>query len=641
MSRWKVWLLPALLAAAQLAYWPSVPSSTLDAAGAALIVVVAAGLCLRRDRPVTAIAIVSGGLALGTWALPQQEYFFPGDALLVLAVAELVALFHVALRRDRRTTVLVVGALLVVQAALLFDDEPLDILTSVFSYAIVIAAARVRRRWLDDRTAAAHRLAEAEEARRDAAAAEQRRLARELHDVTAHHLTSIVVNGSAAQFVGTPELTAEALAFAARAGGETLEALRRLVAVLPAVQASASLDDLADDFRQLGQVVHLSVTGTAPAEMREALHGIAREALTNTLRYAPGATVRIAQTYDEAGATLVVADDGASASGAATGLGGGRGLTGMRERAAAFGGTVTAGPREGGWEVRAVLKAGADKDPARLRVWLRSQVVLDAALLLLTLLMPLAGVSALVDEGAVSPAALTLILLTVAAHSVPLLWRRRWPWPVLAAVLLTSWLGPVLVATGVTPAADAWLFLFSSGAEFAAVYAVAAYGSRPRLTWIGVAAALFSASAVVGVLLAVAGPDDPELPTGPGTTAGLLIFGMVFAWFVLGLPFAGSWLAGFLTRRRRERRLDHEARAVAVVSAEAELRARDERARVAAGLQASVLASAARVTQRADAGDLDGALDAAREALAAMRGLLDGLRPSAAKEEVPSSPSVS
>ncbi|GID30799.1 sensor histidine kinase [Paractinoplanes brasiliensis] len=630
MTHWRTWLLPALVAAAQLVYWPGLDLSVRAVAGLAVTAVVCGALCLRLRRPVVAAAVVTSGLALGTWAVPQQEYFAPGDALLVVSFAESIALFNVALRCSRRTTVLVAAGMLAAQAVLVLGDEPLDMLVSVAFYAMVVALGRVRRRWLDERSAAAHRLAEAEQARRDAAAAEQRRLARELHDVTAHHLTSIVVNATAAQFVGKPELEAEALAFAERTGRETLVALHQLVSVLPAPAETATLGDLADDFRHLGQAVRLSESGSPPPEQAEALHGIAREALTNTLRYAPGATVTVSQTYDETGATLVVADDGpAVPSGAAQGLGGGRGLSGMRDRAAAFGGTVTAGPREsGGWQVRAVLPAGAA--PARLRVWLRSQAVLDAGLVLVALLLPLAGVAALVEEDGAAPAAVALTLLAMVAHAAPLLWRRQRPWTVLAAVAVTGWLGPLLLATEVLAPADAWMFLFSTGADLAAVYAVAAYGKRPVLTWLGPVVSLLSAALSLGALL-VAGNDTA------GHALTLFLFMTVLSGFVLALPFAGSWLAGFPTRRRRERRLAGEQNAVAVLSAETQLRARDERARVAAGLQAGVLSAAARVPQAAGDNDLDGVIEAARDALAAMRGLLDGLRPA---QEVSSSPSA-
>src|SRR6185503_13447275 len=125
--------------------------------------------------------------------------------------------------------------------------------------------------------------------------------------------------------------------------------------------------------------------------------------------------------------------------------------------------------------------------------------------------------------------------------------------------------------------------------DLAAVYAVAAYGARPRLTWIAPLVAPVSAAFALAVLL-IADPPDGETPgDGAAATALTLLVLTVLANAVLALPFGGSWLAGFAARRRRQRRLDREEAAVAAVAAQAEWRARDERARVAAGLSNAVL----------------------------------------------------
>lgn len=681
MGRWRIWLLPAVLAAAQLALWPGLVLARGDTvepvratAVIAVVAVVTAALGRRRRTPVAVTAVVAAAIGLGTWAAPDDEFFVPGDALLVVSIADLVALFNVAALRSPRTTVVAGGGLLLWQAVLLATEDgftaedPLDLLIAACVYALVAASGRVRRRWVADRSAAARRLAEAQEARQQAAAAERRRLARELHDVTAHHLTSIVVNASAAQLLGDqrPELRAEALDFAARTGRDTLVALRRLVAILPVGEdvpapAAPSLADLADDFRQLGQVVTLETAGDPPPEVAEAMHGIAREALTNTLRYAPAGTVRVRFRYGPGGAELLVDDDGDGGPAQATaGLGGGRGLTGMRDRAQALGGTLEAGPRGRlGWRVRAVLPPAASvpqRFGRRPHRWLRSQAVLDAGLVFLTLVLPLAGVSVLIEDDGVAPAQSVLVLLAVVAHSVPLLWRRH-PWPVLAAVALTTWLGPLLVLARVAPGEGGWLFVFSVGADMAAVYAVTAR-VRPALSWLAPVAALASTALSLGVLLAAETPAQAQgEPGGPLWVAVLLVSMTVVAGLGLVPPLAGSWLAGYAARRRRQRRLDREEGAVAVVAAQAELRARDERARIAAGLRDAVVAHAARVPRAAAEADLAAVVGSAREALTAMRALLDGLndRPAgagpvapppalptltAAKQEVPSSPSA-
>jgi signal transduction histidine kinase len=676
MARAKIWLLPAALAAAQAVVWPGVPlalSQPLDpvrtTALLVVILVVTAALSLRMARPVVALAGSAAALTTGGLIAPEQLFVTSGDTLMVLSIADLIALFSVAVRCSRRTTALALAALSLWLTAttLLTATDPLDIPAGILIFVIVAAGGRIRRRWTADRAAAARRLAEAEQARRDAADAERRRLARELHDVTAHHLTSIVVQAQAATFLAdqNPTLRAEALAFAARTGHEALADLRRLVAVLPTPATSApghaassipSLADLADDFRHLGQVVVLETAGEPlPEAVADAVHGIAREALTNTLRYAPGATVRVRLTHrpgtgaalpagpsansgpsPTSGTELIIEDDGPAAavsgfagpvgSRALTDLGGGRGLTGMSDRAAALGGTVRAGARaEGGWRVHAFLPAAAP--PPRRGAFLRSQAVLDGALALLALVLPLAGVLTYAEETSASPAHTALLVLAVAAHAAPLLWRRRLPWTVLAAVTLTTWLGPLLVLIGAVRTDDGYLFLFSIGADLAAVYAVAARGARPALTWLAPLATLASTSLALAVLVALAPPADGEPTPLPIMVAVMTVVITAVLALLLALPVLAFFLAGHATRRRRERRLAHEHNAVAHATTQAEHRARDERARIAAGLHTAVLTHAARVPQAAEAGDLPGVLHAGREALAAMRSMLDTLGP--------------
>ncbi|WP_229068632.1 sensor histidine kinase [Actinoplanes sp. DH11] len=651
------WALPVLLAVAQLAVWPGTAPARGDEVTAgrlavvvAAVVVVTVALGFRARVPVPVTAIVAVVAAVGGRLVPEVALFVPGDALLVLSFAELIALFSVSARCSRRVTALTAGGLVAWQGVLLLDDGPirdlpLDLLINAVIYGVVAAAGRARGRWVAERSAAARRLAEAERDRREAAGAERRRLARELHDVTAHHLTSIVVNASTARFLGAqrPELVTESLEFAARTGRQALVDLRQLVTLIPQGEGLPgppvpTLSDLADDFRQLGQVVVADVDVAVGAATAEVVHAIAREALTNTLRYAPGATVRLSLTQDAAGTRLLVEDGGPAGESSAGGLGGGRGVTGMRERAASLGGTVSAGPRQPhGWRVHAVLPPAASAPAGnRMRRWVRSRVVLDAGLVALTLVVPLSGLAAYVTEDRPAPAAATLALLAMIAHAVPLLWRRRRPWTVLGVLAATAGLGPLLTATSVVPADDGWLFLFSGGAELVAVHAVAAYGARPRLTWLAAVAGLTSTVLVLGLLFAMQPTDADRM----STVVVAVVLAMLAA-VVLAAPFAGCWLTGAAARRRRERRAAREEAAVATVAAQAEQRALAERARVAAGLRDAVLRHAARVPQAADEGDLATVLEAAREALAAMRLMLDGLGPVDRRTmEVSSSPSA-
>lgn len=651
----RTWLLPAALTAGQLLLWPGVPMLTGDpvqraAAATAVVATLAAGtaLLLRRTAPVAVTAAVVAALAVASWAAPA-------DRLLIILCADMVALYSVAVHRSRRTTLGVAAGVLLWQCVLAAVDvrSPAEyliaVLFSAIVYGLVVGFGRVRRRWRADRAAATRRLADAEARRREAAEAERHRLARELHDVTAHHLTSIVVSVSAAQHVGDrrPDLRREALEFAARTGRETLHALHRLVSVmqLPGLRPASPaerLRDLADGFVRLGQPVALQLPeNELPAAVADAVHGIAREALTNTLRYAPGAAVRMRVDHGPSGTELVVENDATPApASAAAGLGGGQGLPGMRERAAAVGGTVEAGPRAGdGWRVRAVLPAPASGQPAPhptgpgtapVARWLRAENVVDAGVVAGSLLLAGMGGYLLVDSVRLAAAEYALVGLVSAIQAAPLWWRRRHPWAVAAVVAGTSWLWPLLTVLGALPAAAGWLVLGGTAAYAAAVYAAGAYGGRTGHTALTIPAMLLSTVPAGGLAAAVGFRTDPQLHAAPG---GSLVAVAVAA--VLMLPFltlllapilAGSWGAGAVKGSRAARVRLGEDDAVTAATARAVASAAEERLRVAAGLRAAVLAQTARVATAAEAGDTDDVLASARAALTSMRGLLSGLR---------------
>ncbi|WP_433832188.1 sensor histidine kinase [Actinoplanes sp. CA-015351] len=641
-----MWILPALLAAAQIVFWPVLPLLRGDPvpAGAAVAVVAAtlvtgAGLGLRRERPLPALAVVAAGITGATLAAPDGHYLFvEGDAITIIAVADMIALFSVAVREPARTTLLSVAGLAIWQSVVTWEGVFGSIIMAGV-YVVVAALGRVRGRWNSDRAAAARRLEAARQAHREAADAERHRLARELHDLTAHHLTSVVVNAQAAQLLGDqrPELRDEALRFAARTGRDTLGALRRLVTIMPAGSEADEtvpmLSDLAQDFSTLGQQVTLSLPdGEPPADIAEAMHGIAREALTNTLRYAPGGSVTLHFGYAEAGAELLVEDRGPGAGTAgATGLGGGRGVTGMRERAAALGGTLRAGPRtQGGWVVSAQVPRGVPGAAGRRFLRLAaSRGVLDTGLILLVLLLPLGGLAS-----EVLPATVWWpVLVAMVVHAAPLWWRRRFPWQVLGVVIATAWLGPLLYFTGVVSQDLGWLFLFSAGAELVAVHAAGDRGGRPGLTWIAPAVTVFSVLALATMM-------------GSGS-AGFLDFVLLTAAFtilvgvVLAPVMFASWWSGVATRRRRELRRNREEGGVALAMAGAETQALAERIRIADGLRAEVLRHAAELPAAAERGDLNAVLGAARQALTAMRSLLDGMSSSSSSSSSALSSSAS
>ncbi|MDT0573617.1 histidine kinase [Streptomyces sp. DSM 3412] len=670
MGHLRNWLLPALLAVAQLSFWPGHALSrgqAVEAAslvvGPAVTVVAVAVLGVRRRFPVAAAFIIDSLLTAG--------FVVPDRALVATAVAGVVALYSVAVLRPARTAVLVASALVAtgVVRALLEYDSPVDVggegLASLAVYAGTVGAGRSRRRWLAGRRAAERELARAEAVRVTAATTERHRLARELHDVSAHHLTSVVVTANAARHVGdrNPRLTAEALRLAAEAGRETVATLQRLVTMMQTSAADEEsplaerVAELAAGCVRLGQRVDVDVAPGAAdltGPVAEAAFGIAREALTNTLRYAPGAAVRV--VIRDAGGTLdvLVEDDGTPPTHAATtagpgataasdtttvpgtiaasatvaspgagtravrGLGGGRGTAGMRDRADGLGGTLVAGPRADvpGWSVRARLPrppsgAGADaSSPHRSRA--------DVATVLALTALPVVAV--LFER----PSATAMACLPAVLHALPLLWRRRAPWTVLFAVLATAWIPPVSLASGLLPSDVAWtLTVAGVCADGVALHAVAVFAGPAGRTWpaIGlVAAGLASTTVALGALDGpeAAGADDP----GPW----FRVFFAVFLTLPLALLTAGVWGSGVLVRRRREYVTRREDSALSAVVWSAVVEAHAERQRIAAELRQAVLHHAHEVTAHAERQDLDGAADQARAGLAAMRELLAVLK---------------
>jgi signal transduction histidine kinase len=239
--------------------------------------------------------------------------------------------------------------------------------------AVILLAEVVRgRRALAVETRERLRQAEQERERESArrVAEERVRIARELHDTVAHSMATITVQaGSALHVLSTrPDSVRTALAAIRDTSKQALQEMRATLGVLregAEPEEAAGLDRLpalVDAVRAAGVPVVLEVRGRVSPLAPHADHSayrILQESLTNVLRHAGPdvrATVRI--SYDPAGIALEVADDGTGPSGeagesgeaepGAFTLGSGHGLDGMRERAEAVGGTLTAGPRPGG-----------------------------------------------------------------------------------------------------------------------------------------------------------------------------------------------------------------------------------------------------------------------------------------------------
>ncbi|MEU6595240.1 histidine kinase [Streptomyces sp. NPDC046881] len=635
------WLLPLLLAAGQgVLLWPGVgPDGTPG--GPALFCVLGAlaletaALGRRRTVPVRALACTLGSLVLGGVAWPDGY----------LGIGTLIALYSVAVRCPVPVTVRAVAAVVGVEwvlSAVREGPRPAllsDMVIALGVYLLCAGLGEARRQWLAGRLTAARRLAGAEHVRRLAADQERRRLARELHDVSAHHLTSVVVTVDAARRLqdSRPDLAAEALAFAERTGVETLTALQRLVGLLRDTDRpdhrpmSGRIEELVAGFGRLGRPVTAQLPGDLAGPSAEAIHGIVREALTNALRYAPGAAARVRVTRADGLLRLTVENaPPRTAPQGAGGLGAGRGVAGMRERAAAAGGDLTAGPTpEGGWRVRATLPDGAEPrrpdEPGWRRDVLREQRLADPALVLVSMALPVSCALALTEDwsAAARRAALPALLVVcglLVLHALPLLWRRRAPWAVLLGVLATAWLGPAAVAGWHLPSHVAQFLAAGTLVETLAVYAVAAYGQGPGRTWPAPAAATLGAAGTVAAASAADGSVAGE-PTG---AAGTVL--LVFVLSVLLAPvFAAVWGAGLFVRRRRLRALAFDDFAFASSMWQADRAAEAERQRLAATLPDAVPAHTRALVGAARRGDLAEVAGTARAALAAMREMLHRL----------------
>lgn len=236
--------------------------------------------------------------------------------------------------------------------------------TVTLAVAAVAVDSMRSRRSLADQT----ELTELERARR-AVLEERARIARELHDVVAHHMSLVAVRAETAPYrlPDLPDgLRAEfgALSGAAR---EALADMRRLLGLLrqdqPAERSPQpglpDLPDLVDAARQAGLAVELTAPRLAevPFGVGECAYRIVQESLSNASRHAPGAPVTVSVDHDPGGMLLRVVN-GPSAS-PTDGHGPGHGLTGMRERVSLLGGSLVAGPSaDGGFVVSAVLPLG-------------------------------------------------------------------------------------------------------------------------------------------------------------------------------------------------------------------------------------------------------------------------------------------
>jgi len=244
--------------------------------------------------------------------------------------------------------------------------------TIVFTLATAVVDSLGSRLRVRRALAAQTERAELEHARR-AVLEERTRIARELHDVVAHHMSLIAVRAETAPYRlnDLPESARTEFGSLSAVAREALTDMRRLLGVLrddrPAALAPQpqlpDLPALVDSARRAGALVELSVPlalDQVPSGVGICAYRIVQESLSNAAQHAPGAAVTVSVDLDSGAVRLRVANGpGKTSQPSPNGRGPGHGLTGMRERVALLGGSLTAGPApDGGFVVAAMLPLG-------------------------------------------------------------------------------------------------------------------------------------------------------------------------------------------------------------------------------------------------------------------------------------------
>jgi signal transduction histidine kinase len=348
----------------------------------ALLLVAAQGLPLawRRSWPVPVLIVI---------AVARVAYDRAGFGFAPLPLGPAIA-FWTVIDRSRLLWrwIAVAGAVAGIAISLSAPghSEPYDAIFQAMIF-LTAGAAGVLSRAKRASMQAAESRADRAEAERDrqaalAAARERTRIARELHDVVAHHVSLMAVQAEAAMSLlpGRPEQARRSVQIVADAARQALTELRRLLGVLrgpseaPQTAPSVSLGELGallGQVRGTGLPVDFEVTGS-PAPLSPGIgltaYRIVQEALTNTVRHSAAASASVTLSYEPGFVTVRVADSGprreetpAGGNGAAAAprpalTGAGLGLAGITERVASCGGTLTVGPTPaGGFAVTARL----------------------------------------------------------------------------------------------------------------------------------------------------------------------------------------------------------------------------------------------------------------------------------------------
>jgi signal transduction histidine kinase len=331
------------------------------------VLVMSAGLALRTRAPGFCLAAVLGELILEWAYAPRGQAGVSAEWFLAM----LVAFYSVGAFCDLRAAAIRLAAAQPVLLALNITEvirgdssagEVIGIYPFVFGLwgaGVAVRRLRLRASHLEDRVGLLAR--ERDEKARSAAAQERARIARELHDLVAHSVTTMVLQASGARQVlrSHTDEADQALRSVEVTGRQALRELRRLLGILrtddrPRLDPQPGVADLEPLVRQMGDAglpVELEVTG-APLALAPGFdliaYRIVQEALTNVLKHAGRVETSVRVGFGADALDIVVRNAAPVAQPTPDGHGLGHGLVGMRERVALYGGNLRAGPDDGG-----------------------------------------------------------------------------------------------------------------------------------------------------------------------------------------------------------------------------------------------------------------------------------------------------
>jgi signal transduction histidine kinase len=359
------WLDPALAIGFSLVSLTQLftePDGTHSAPAALLVVLLCSTLVVRRGYPVAAVAAFSAALLVAA-GVDFEGSFPPEAGAPVMSILSYSCGAHAPFRRG---LLAVVGLVIAAQVAMGFSEFP-NVEISFLTLAPWWVGWEIgRRRRLV--SALEERTRELEAAQDDfvrlSLRRERARIARELHDIVAHHLAVIVVQAGAGRLAGTENATptSERLATIRQSGEQALAEMSRLVDIIHAdsgrsVDSGARLRALVEDAKAAGLGVDVTAVLLPAALEHDALR-VVQEGLTNAIKHAPGARVQVRLALTDDSLEVEVRDQGGGPPSALARTGAGMGLSGMRERIESLGGSLAAGPSsEGGWRVHATLPA--------------------------------------------------------------------------------------------------------------------------------------------------------------------------------------------------------------------------------------------------------------------------------------------